>query len=319
MRTLSIALSDAPRRHVLSDGGTTVTILSRGCITQDWRIATDGGEIPVVLGYSDAMKYAQDPYFMGAVVGRCAGRTVQAGFDLNGERWTLDANEAPHHLHGGRGGIWAQDWQSDSDGTRAVQLRLTSLHGDQGYPGRVDFCVTITLNGDELSYDMRAISDRPTPLSLAQHSYYNLMGGGLIHNHRLGLRSKYALPQTEDLIVRGTQVPVEGTPLDLNAVAVLGDCDPMGQGLDLAYVLAAPDIRLAAPNGVILQARTNQPCAQLYTGCHLGAPFAPFQGVCLEPQGFPDAVNQAAFPTALTTPDHPYHQTLSVRIAQDRP
>ena len=41
------------------------------------------------------------PYF-GAIVGRVANRIGNAAFTLEGKRYTLEANDKPHHLHGGR-------------------------------------------------------------------------------------------------------------------------------------------------------------------------------------------------------------------------
>ena len=46
-----------------------------------------------------------------------------------------------------------------------------------------------------------------------------------------------------------------------------------------------------------------------------GANHAPGQGVCLEPQGYPNALN-AGYPQSLATPEQPYHQVLRVRIGE---
>jgi aldose 1-epimerase len=67
--------------------------------------------------------------------------------------------------------------------------------------------------------------------------------------------------------------------------------------------------------GLRLRLWTDQPGLQLYTGDGLGAPFAPRHGLCLEPQGFPNAVNMPAFPSVVCTPERPYRQTTTVEIA----
>ena len=60
----------------------------------------------------------------------------------------------------------------------AVHLRYPSPDGEEGYPGAVDFAVTFRLEGPRLICEMRGLPDRPTPINLAHHGYYNLGGGG---------------------------------------------------------------------------------------------------------------------------------------------
>ncbi len=313
------------RHHILRDGKVSVTILSLGCITQDWRVPLRGARVPVVLGFADAMDYRHNPGHVGVIAGRVANRISNASFSLDGRRHRLDPNEAPHHLHGGGRGIGTRVWRMEPDGDRAVRLRLRSAHGDQGYPGRVDFTVTITLVGFRLRYDMRVRPDRPTPINMAQHSYYNLMGSGSIRRHRLRLMAQSFTPTGIDMIPTGEVVSLDGQPFDFSAPRTIAEADPMNRGLDLNYVLdgTREAAMLAAPNGMTLRMRTDQPGLQLYTAHHLapgaaslpGQDHAPFAGLCLEPQGFPDSPNRAQFPSVIVTPDRPYRQVLDVTIA----
>ncbi|MCB1355648.1 MAG: galactose mutarotase, partial [Maritimibacter sp.] len=57
------------------------------------------------------------------------------------------------------------------------------------------------------------------------------------------------------------------------------------------------------------------PGIQVYNANTLGAPFAPFTAVCLEPEGFPGAVNQPGFPSQIVTPEAPYRQKLTIEVA----
>jgi aldose 1-epimerase len=43
----------------------------------------------------------------------------------------------------------------------------------------------------------------------------------------------------------------------------------------------------------------------VYTSRYLEPPFKPFQGICLEPQFFPDSPNNPEFPFEFTGPDAP--------------
>jgi len=311
---------------VLGDGDVSVAILSLGAITQDWRVPLGDQRVPVVLGYRTPQDYAANPCYLGIIAGRVASRISGAGFVIDGQQYDLPANDPPNHLHGGARGIHTQIWDMEPDGDRAVRLSLVSQHGDQGYPGRVAFEVTITLTGFELCYDMRATSDRPTPVNLAQHSYYNLMGQGGIGDHHLQIAADKYTPLDQGLIPTGQTAALEGRDFDLRQGRTLRQADPAEQGLDMNFVLNdvsdRPTACLSAPNGLQLRLTTDQPCLQLYTGAHLrplgppltGQTHAPFSGVCLEPQGFPNAVNTPGFPSVLITPDQPYHQIHRVEI-----
>ena len=85
------------------------------------------------------------------------------------------------------------------------------------------------------------------------------------------------------------------------------DSGKLLQGLDVPEpVLAAT---LFAPQSAIqMKLYSTQPGLQFYTGDHLGQPFTPRVGLCLEAQQFPDAPNQAGFPSVLLRPGEVYRQ-----------
>lgn len=310
---------------ILESGAARVTILSRGCITHDWRVAHGGAELPVVLGYADPADHLRHPgAHLGVIAGRVANRIAGARFRLDGRDWQLAANEGPNQLHGGPGGLGRRDWRIERDGDRAVRLALHSPHGDQGYPGAVDFAVTVTLDGHRLTYDMAARPDRPTPVNLAQHSYYNLMGGGQVWNHRLRVAAGRYTPVDGAMIPTG-EIATVPDRLDFRRARTIRDADPQGRGIDANLVLDAapgPAAELDAPNGLRLRLWTDQPGMQVYTAAklsgtapaHPGQTLGPFAGICLEPQHFPDSPNRLGFPSILCTPDRPYRQVLTVEI-----
>lgn len=312
---------------VLREGAISVTILNLGCITQNWVVPSSNGPMSVVLGYRDPTAYRHNPGHLGAIIGRVANRIRQARFSQNGTTFQLAANEGPHMLHGGPGGLSTRLWQIERDGNRAVQLRLTSPKGDQGFPGHVEFTVTIVLAGNTLIYDMRAKVDRPTPINLAQHNYYNLSGQDDVRDHRLKLNAERYTPNDPDAIPTGEVLTVQNTRFDFTGGCRLADADPLGLGYDINYVLCGtqPAATLQARNQMALRLETDQPGLQLYTSQHLRPSHDPLQcqnhrpfgAVCLEPQGFPNAINTSTFPNTLVTPDAPYRQVLRVTIAQD--
>ncbi|WP_260108833.1 aldose epimerase family protein [Phaeobacter inhibens] len=130
-----------------------------------------------------------------------------------------------------------------------------------------------------------------------------------------------------DGVPTGAIVPVAGTPFDFTDGQPFATLDPQRRGTDNHVIFAKgaeghmPEIaKLTSPNGVSMRVCSDQPGAQIYTATHLssgaaaqeGQQLAPFAAVCIEPQGFPDAVNQPDFPSVIVHPGRPYHQRLSL-------
>lgn len=311
--------------HPLRSGLSEVSILTLGCTTQFWRTGHAGRTRSVVLGYADPADYLTNPIYTGVIVGRVANRIGGATFSLDGQRHRLAANEGANQLHGGLAGLGTQIWQASPDGDRAIQLTHTSPHGAQGYPGQVEFSVTIMLSGTTLTYDLRASVDRPTPINMAQHNYYNLMGHGTIWDHTLHVPADRFVAVDQELIPTGALEPVAGQPFDHRAPSRIGDADPDHTGSDISYVMnnaADSTVTLTAPDGLRLTMKQDQPGLQFYTGGGIfahgnplpGQTHIPFGGIALEPQGLPDAVNNPQFPSVICTPDNPYHQRMILTL-----
>lgn len=314
----------------LEDGNIAVSLLNLGAITQGWWVPCNGESVPVVLGCQNSEDYWQDKAYLGAIVGRIANRTADGVLTLGGERFQLTQNEGRNHLHGGHKGLHRRIWQMDRDSAgRSVRFAYNSPDGEEGYPGEARFTVTVTLKGHTVTYDLEARVDRPTPINLAQHNYYNLMGRGTIWDHHLITLADRMTPSNDHGIPTGKLESAAGSPVDFRGGATFKQMDPMAAGTDLNLVFPddrqpdRPVAELRAPNGLRLRLWTDQPGMQLYTGRHLegghGAQrITAFSGVCLEPQGFPNAINEPAFPSILVTPDAPYRQTTAVEIMEVR-
>lgn len=310
----------------MNDGDVSVSILNLGCITQDWQVPIGNNRVPVVLGYESPEDYVHNPAYLGAIVGRVANRIGGAQFQLGEETYKLAANVGQNMLHGGPSGLSHRIWDMEGDAS-SVELHLTSPDGDQGFPGRADFCVKISLSGNELTYEMSAQVDRTTPINLAQHSYYNLMGGGDIWNHGVLIAGDRITPLNAEMIVTGELQPTKATRFDFSSPEFLGEIDPQREGYDINYALNKAPVaaRVTAPNGLCLELETDQPGLQFYTAQYLeqthpslsGQKHGPFAGLCLEAQQFPNAVNIPSFGNTFVTPDAPYFQRLVVRIFEE--
>lgn len=314
----------------LIKGGLSLSLLNFGAATRDLRVAHRGRKVPVVLGYQDPCAYLDNPFYLGAIAGRVANRISGARFSLEERAVLLPANEGRNLLHGGANGLSHRFWQMEAAGEAAVSLFYRSPHGENGFPGEVTFRLCVSLGENTVIYSMQAEADRPTPVSLAQHNYYNLVGGGDICAHRLTSAASRYLPVDAEGLPTGAVGDVAGTRFDFRPGETLADLDPQQRGVDINICFDAgpapvlPVAALEGPNGLRMRVFSDQPGAQIYTAKHLaahdgalaGQTLTPFAGVCIEPQGYPDAVNNAQFPSVIISPDQPYRQELRLEFSE---
>ncbi|WP_417583827.1 aldose epimerase family protein [Pelagibacterium sp.] len=312
-----------------SKSGVRVSILNYGALIRDWRVPVGDALRPVVLGFDDIESYrAHSPYF-GAIAGRVANRISGAQFTLDGTAYHLMPNEGQNQLHGGPKGLSHQIWTIKE--AREDQLKLShfSADGDMGYPGNLDIELTYTLTGNRLEIAFSAQTDKPTPVNIVQHNYFNLMGSGDVLDHRLRLASGAYTEIDDALLPTGAILPTKNTTLDFRQARALRQADGSGQPIDHNFVLdtgrdvSEPVAVLEAPDGALtLKLYTDQPGLQVYDGLKLDVPvpgidgvsYPAFGGLCLEDQNFPDAVNNPHFPSAIVTPAVPYRHWCAIEI-----
>jgi aldose 1-epimerase len=315
----------AVEQVVLESPEAAVAILSLGAVVRDWRIDGPAGSLPMVLGFPTVEAYERHARSHGAICGRVANRIKDARFSLDGKEYLLAANEGPNQLHGGPEGLGGRVWAMEVDGP-AVELRLTSPDGDQGFPGAVDFSVRYWLEGRKLVCEMRGHPDRPTPINLANHNYYNLGGSGTVKDHVLRVDAEEYTPTDDDLIPLGEIRPVEGTHLDFREPREIGDTR-LDQNLVLrpGRDVAQPAAWAECPRtGVRLELWTAEPGLQLFdapemvigTPGHDGQAYGAYAGLCLEAQHHPDSLHHPDWPSIVRTPEEPYFQRLEVAIGR---
>lgn len=308
----------------LEDGAQSVTLLGIGAVTQSWRF----NDTSVVLGFDDPLRYLNNRYSLGAFVGPVANRIGGASFMVDGTRYKMPANEGRNLLHSGAAGFQGKVFAMDCD-TAANSVRLTyhAADGEGGFPASVDVTIDVTLRNGRLRYDIRATADAPTPINIAQHNYYNLMGQGDIFEHRLSVAAHQFTEKNPDGLPSGAFLPTDGR-MRLDGENPLGALDLDRLGLDHNYVISDgldrcdPVATLSVPDGTTLRMWSDQPGLQVYssgglgplTGGHDGRTYDRFGAICLEPQNFPDAVNQSHFPDPIYGPDRPYFQRLELEL-----
>lgn len=306
-----------------------------------------GRAADVVLGVDSAGEFEAKAAGFNSVIGRYANRIAGGRFTLDGQTYQLETNSSsggvPVHIHGGRQGFNRRLWTATPtvrDGLPAVRLSLASPDGDQGYPGnlQVEVLYSVTADG-ALRLDYTATTNRPTPLNLTNHAYFNLRGEGEgdILDHELTLRAARYTPVTPALIPTGELAPVAGTPFDFTRPRRIGEritADhpqmAIGRGYDHNFVL---DHRGDAPglaalvhepaSGRVLEVLTTEPGVQLFTANHFagrlvgksGRAYPRYGGFCLETQHYPDSPNQAAFPSTILRPGQTFRSTTLFRFS----
>lgn len=322
-----------------NDKGITLKVTNYGGIITSLLVPDkDGNEGDIVLGYDSLSGYlTKTPYF-GAIVGRYGNRIAKGVFKIDGNEFRLPVNDGPNHLHGGIRGfdkvVWdAKEFKTDS--TVGLVLHYLSKDGEQGYPGNLDVTVTYTLNNNnELRFDYLATTDKPTPVNLTQHSYFNLAGDGDIKGHELLIKaSKYTVVDST-LIPTGELRDVKGTPFDFTTAKPIGkDLAATGgnpTGFDHNFVLDTKGLQEAAikvtepASGRVMEVFTDQPGVQFYSGNFLdgtikgkgGKVYNQYNGFCLETQHFPDSPNQPAFPNTILRPGEKYQTTTIYRFSK---
>lgn len=300
----------------------------------------------VSLGFNQAAQYReQSPYF-GALIGRYGNRIAGGRFTLDGESYSLATNDRPGgqacSLHGGLVGFDKVVWQARPmivDGNPTLVLDYTSKDGEEGYPGNLSVQVTYTVTADNgLCIDYQATTDKATPVSLTNHTYFNLRGegNGTILDHVMEIHGSHMTPVTAGLIPTGEIVPVAGTPFDFTEPHLIGgrieaeDAQlKFGIGYDHNWVLdhRAEKLALAArvyepESGRMMEVFTTEPGVQFYTGNFLdgtltgksGRPYGHRSGLCLETQHYPDSPNQPGFPNTILRPGETLHSTTIYRF-----
>ena len=319
--------------------GMEVAITEYGAIVQRLTAPDrDGRYADVVLGFDSVAEYANPHPYFGAIVGRFGNRIGGATFTLDGEEYTLNANDGANSLHGGLRGFDKVLWQGSAD-ERSVTLTYVSRDGEEGYPGTLTATVVYTLtDDDELRIDFHATTDRATPVNLTNHSYFNLagQGSGSILDHELTINADGFTPVDAALIPTGEIRPVDGTPFDFRNPTAIGarigaDDEQLafGRGYDHNWVLRrrGDGLQLAARvhepgSGRVLEVFTTEPGVQFYSGNFLdgtvtgkgGVVYGHRSGFCLETQHFPDSPNQPGFPSTILGPGETYKSTTVFRF-----
>ncbi|MGE4289363.1 MAG: aldose epimerase family protein [Salinivirgaceae bacterium] len=329
-----------PESYFLSNSnGVEIEFLSLGGKIKSIKIPNGQDKVDIALGYNKAEDYVLGDAYMGAICGRFANRIGMGRFNLNGQTIQLAQNDRTNHLHGGNIGFNALFWKVEKINLEkyvsSYKLNLLSADGDESYPGNLEVEVIYALNNkNEFHIDIKASADKPTPVNLTSHPYFNLngVGNGKIFNHELWINAEAFTPLNDVSVPTGEIRSIKNTPMDFTNPVRLGDVINSAyeqinlvNGLDHNWVLKKGNDAmvkaavLSEPeSGRSIEVFTTQPGLQVYTSMHFDGtepgknqiPFTPYCAVAIEAQNFPDAPNKTHFPNSIINPGETYHEII---------
>ncbi|UJH90750.1 galactose mutarotase [Antarcticibacterium sp. 1MA-6-2] len=309
-----------------------------GRIVGLWVPDENGEMTDVVVGMNSVFGFANstEPYF-GATIGRVGNRIAKGKFQLNGQEYTIPANNNGNSLHGGNKGFQYVVWDAEQPDDKTLILTYRSPDGEEGFPGNLDVKVTYSVTTDRaIKMEYEATTDKSTPVNLTNHAFFNLNGegSGTILDHKVEIYADKFTPVDGGLIPTGELKDVEGTPFDFREPHTIGefieaDNEQLknGDGYDHNFVLNGTmenGMNKAATfigdkSGIKMEVFTEEPGVQFYSGNFMeskntfkgGAKDDYRTAFALETQHFPDAPNQKDFPSITLEPGEEYN-TVSI-------
>src|SRR5690348_8319518 len=138
-----------------NSNGLVAKITNYGTIITELHVPDRTGKMAdVVLGFDNLEQYLKGHPYFGCTVGRVANRIAKGQFTLDGKTYDLAVNNGPNHLHGGIIGFDKKVWKAEPQAGAAVKFSYTSPDGEEGYPGRLQVTVLMTLTDtNELRID----------------------------------------------------------------------------------------------------------------------------------------------------------------------
>ena len=279
-----------------SELGFQAVILNHGAILQSLHLPNGRN---IALGFDTWEGYETDKHYIGRLIGPNANRILGARFQIDESEYSLAANDGADNLHSGPNGFDRQMWDV-SPSSKSLILRHRSSHGFNGFPGEVDAGLKISLTGNRLRLDMQAKTDRPTPINLTWHPYWNLSGGNRIDGHDLHIQSNAITKLTDD-----EEIQIAQTRHDFQSSLPLGSVKLDSNYKDVKSVnLRSRDISLTVTSSL--------PDMQIYTGDGLPQPR---QAIAIEPQFKPNDINFAQ--DSLLRPTENYKHWIEYHFEMD--
>lgn len=303
-----------------NDNGVEISCITLGATWTDFKVPRlDGTKANLLLNFDTPAQYEQ--MLVGQTVGRVGGRIAHARFHLNNQEYHLEANDGVNLLHGGAHGFQHLNWNYTTSRTAnsisAIFQRQITQELD-GFPGDILVTIIYTLNNNDqvtIAYSAQGDSEVDTLFNPTSRAFFNLSDHDNLASSELMINTPERLRLNEELIPTGDTIQVAGTPYDFQELSNIGQAllATDGTGIDMAYVVNGPG-KATQPIAVLRDADTGRQVTidsdrnglMVYTMNHIasdqirysrdeGKRAHVFEGIALEAQTLPDAINQTNF------------------------
>ena len=278
-----------------------VEFLNLGAIIKKIELKDKNGNIKnIVLGYEDIEKYRENPAYLGAVIGRTAGRIKDGILKLDNIEYQLDKNNNGNTLHGGKNSISHRFWNVENI-ENGLCFSIKSCHLDNGYPANVEIKVSYILNKNKLLIKYFATADKLTYLNLTNHSYFNLSGNSdnTIYEDILKIDSDCLIGIDKNSVPYKT-INLDNNIFDFREAKKLEEFFKAddeqktlaNDGIDHPYIFNDKVGKLEIKNlesGIKMSVETNNPAVVIYTANYLqDIGFKKHSAICFEAQEVPN-------------------------------
>ena len=278
-----------------------VEFLNLGAIIKKIELKDKNGDMKnVVLAYEDVEKYRENPAYLGAIIGRTAGRIKNGDLNLTDVIYKLDINNNGNTLHGGKISISHRFWSVETI-ENGLCFSIKSHNLDNGYPANVEIKVSYILNNNELLIKYFATADRLTYLNLTNHSYFNLSGNtnNTIYEDILKIDSDYLIGIDKNFIPCKI-INLDNNIFDFKNSKKLKEFfkadneqkSLANNGIDHPYIFNNKIGKLEIENletEIKMSVETNNPAVVIYTANYLqDIGFKKHSAICFETQEVPN-------------------------------
>ncbi|VFQ74318.1 unnamed protein product [Cuscuta campestris] len=286
----------------------------------------------VVLGFDFVENYKNDTTYFGAIVGRVANRIGGARFKLNGTVYKLPNNDHGNTLHGFPGDLDVKlTYMFIGENKLGVRMKAKAVN--KATPVNLASHTYWNLRGHDsgniLSHKIQIFGSKITPVN------DKLIPTGAIESVK---GTPYDFLQPQAIGTRLDELPggydinyvLDDTgSTNLGMAAVLELLGELPSGYDINYVFDSRVLRSLSMAAVVEEGKsgrkmemwTNMPGVQFYTSNSLkdtkgkgGFVYKKHAALCLETQGFPNAVNNSNFPSQIVNPGDTYDHVMVYRF-----
>jgi aldose 1-epimerase len=320
-----------PETYTLRNAnGMSATFVNPGLILQSLIVPLNGTFREVCLGFTSAESYQDEQYlqhypYLGAVIGRMANRVKNATFEWEGKAHRLASNDGKHCLHGGQSGYDKKWWACQKKTDSSITFHLHSPAMDENFPEAIDIWAEFWLSEqNELGVRFTTSSEKPTPVNLTWHPYFNLdPEKKTIEQHWLSVHADHYLESDEYTVITGRVLEISTIFKGIHMPSVLEPILKKNKGIDTSFVIREYKTTALVHAGSLtsgdqllrMDILTNNPIVHVYTGQHLPEltlpgeePLFPYKGICFECQLYTDYVNQPNFPRLVPSSRNPLVQ-----------